>query len=64
LNVFTKDESASAVKVEDPDEHAAESDEEVDELMGYHFLGCTTLFVAYVYVNSGEAELWSPNCFS
>jgi hypothetical protein len=29
-------------------------DEEVDELMGYHFLSCTTLFVAYVYVNSAS----------
>ena len=30
-----------------------EEEEELDEVMGYHFVNCTTLFVAYIYVNSG-----------
>jgi hypothetical protein len=27
-------------------------DDDVDEVTGYHFVDCTTLFVSYVYVNS------------
>ena len=30
-----------------------DSDEEFDEVLGYNFVNCTTLFAAYVYVNSG-----------
>jgi hypothetical protein len=30
-----------------------EDEEELDEVIGYHFVSCTTLFVAYIYVNSG-----------
>lgn len=31
-----------------------DSDDEVDEVIGYHFMECTTLFAAYVYVTSAS----------
>ena len=37
----------------DSENEEAEEDEELDEINGYHFVNCTTLFVAYIYVNSG-----------
>lgn len=43
-----------------PDDDAAEEDdpdaeeEEVDEVSGYHFMECTTLFVSYVYITSAS----------
>jgi hypothetical protein len=45
--------------VKDSEDTAVEEEEDVDELMGYHFLGCTTLFAAYVYVNSGLIFFYS-----
>ena len=43
---------------EDGDGQEGESEEEdvedVDEVTGYHFMESVTLFVAYMYVNSGE----------
>ncbi|RYY68675.1 hypothetical protein EON63_24555 [archaeon] len=33
----------------------AEEEEEVEEVSGYHFMECTTLFVSYVYITSGTA---------
>lgn len=31
-----------------------DSDDEVDEVIGYHFMECTTLFAAYIYVTSAS----------
>jgi hypothetical protein len=38
-------------------EHADEEDSEVEveEVSGYHFMDCMPLFVSYVYVTSGNA---------
>lgn len=46
-------------KGEDGEEDGAGDDEEeeVDELSGYHFMECTTLFVSYVYITSGLLRL-------
>lgn len=30
-----------------------EEEDDLDEVIGYHFMECTTLFVSYIYVNSG-----------
>jgi hypothetical protein len=51
------DEAESASKVDDGEEQRGDDEDDVDELMGYHFLSCTTLFIAYVYVNSGFSQL-------
>jgi hypothetical protein len=59
INAFLLDENASANEVKENEDTAVEEEDDVDELMGYHFLGCTTLFVAYVYVNSGLIFLYS-----
>jgi hypothetical protein len=43
--------------VDDGEEQRGDEEDDLDELMGYHFLSCTTLFIAYVYVNSGFSQL-------
>jgi hypothetical protein len=58
---------AKNTSVQGPVENELEindSDEELDEVIGYHFVNCTTLFVAYVYVNSGCMFFFLVlNCF-
>ena len=47
---------SDAVAPEDEDEEGLmDEEEELDEVNGYHFVNCTTLFVAYIYVNSGAS---------
>ena len=41
--------SSGANKEEDED-----SEVEMEEVSGYHFMDCMPLFVSYVYVTSGE----------
>ncbi len=36
------------------EEEQEEEEDDLDEVIGYHFMECTTLFVAYIYVNSGN----------
>jgi hypothetical protein len=44
---------AATGAAEEDEEQALESDEEVEEVSGYHFIECTALFVSYVYITSG-----------
>ncbi len=53
-NVLLAEGDAEAREEEDEE---ASAEEEMDEITGYHFVECTTLFVAYVYVNSGVLVL-------
>jgi hypothetical protein len=41
---------------EDKDDEA-DSDDEMEEVTGYHFMDCVPLFVSYVYVNSASKVL-------
>eukprot|EP01036_Dinobryon_divergens_P027146 gene27146-35870_t len=49
---------SDTVATEDGDEGyekgCMDEEEELDEVNGYHFVNCTTLFVAYIYVNSAS----------
>jgi hypothetical protein len=36
------------------EEDQEDEEDDMDEVIGYHFMECTTLFVAYIYVNSGQ----------
>ncbi len=36
------------------EEEQEEEEDDLDEVIGYHFMECTTLFVSYIYVNSGK----------
>lgn len=43
-------------KDEEEDESSSDDDnddDDVDEVIGYHFMSCTPLFSAYVYITSG-----------
>lgn len=43
----------------DGQEHAVEeedSDVEMEEVSGYHFMDCMPLFVSYIYVTSGTGS--------
>jgi hypothetical protein len=45
---------------DDMDEEELEAEEEendMDEILGYHFMNCSLLYIAYVYVCSGTAIL-------
>lgn len=55
---------SDTVATEDGDEGyekgCMDEEEELDEVNGYHFVNCTTLFVAYIYVNSGRLGYLFP----
>lgn len=55
---IVQDEEASSSDEEQPEE-----ENDIDEVTGYHFLECTALFTAYLYVNSGKI-LWEYECIS
>jgi hypothetical protein len=49
-----EDDDLSNVNGSDSGQQKSDEDEDIDEVIGYHFMECTSLFVAYIYVNSGE----------
>ena len=49
-------QSDAAAPEDEDEEGLMDEEEEFDEVNGYHFVNCTTLFVAYIYVNSGASD--------
>jgi hypothetical protein len=55
MYIFIEDSTANKDEEGNEDvtlEEEAE-EEEMDEVTGYHFMECATLFISYVYITSG-----------
>jgi hypothetical protein len=51
LGALSLGEGGNGLEQKEVDDEGPD-DDDVDEVTGYHFVDCTTLFVSYVYVNS------------